>query len=76
MQAVEQEFLLKLREIREEVAKGSGGSDTKELAALQKENEELRKRNAKLEYRVRHLVASVNQLYPNAEEDEVTRASF
>ena len=38
---------------------GVGGSAAKELVSLRAENEELRKMNAKQEYRIRHLVHSL-----------------
>jgi cell division protein FtsB len=70
VQKVEQEFLLKLREIRaaitaEAQAGGSvagasssagGAGVTKEVEALRAENEFLKKKNAKLQYRVEHVV--------------------
>jgi hypothetical protein len=70
VQKVEQEFLLKLREIRAaitaEAQAGSAGGGTsslaavagatKELEALRAENELLKKQNKKLEYRVEHVV--------------------
>jgi hypothetical protein len=71
VQKVEQEFLLKLREIRAAItaeAQAGGGAGggasslaagagaTKELEALRAENELLKKKNAKLQYRVEHVV--------------------
>jgi hypothetical protein len=75
VQKVEQEFLLKLREIRAaitaEAQAGAGGASslvagagaTKELEALRAENELLKKKNAKLEYRVQHVVNELVVIY-------------
>jgi hypothetical protein len=76
VQKVEEEFLLKLREIRaaitaEAQAGGGGGNSSlvavagadKELEALRAENELLKKKNAKLEYRVEHVVDEMMVLY-------------
>ena len=70
VQKVEQEFLLKLREIRAAItveAQAGGGvagasssvcgaGPTKQLEALRAENELLKNKNAKLQYRVEHVV--------------------
>jgi hypothetical protein len=77
VQKVEQEFLLKLREIRAAItaeAQAGGGARgasslaggtmaTKELEALRAENELLKKKNAKLEYRVQHVVNELMVVY-------------
>jgi predicted nucleic acid-binding Zn-ribbon protein len=71
VQKVEQEFLLKLREIRAAIAAeagaGVGGTssvaDTKELEALRAANLLLTKRNAKLEYRVVHVTDALTVLH-------------
>lgn len=67
VQAVEQEFLGKLQEIREAMVSGGNqaGSATssKEMEELKKENETLKKRNQKLEYRVQHMLKSMETLY-------------
>lgn len=67
VQAVENEYLLKLREIRAavtaEAASGGSGASSKEVEALRAENEMLQKKNAKLDYRVLHLVLELEALY-------------
>jgi len=67
---VQEEFLLKLRDIRSALrrsaaatAPGGGGGNRKELEQALAENAELEKRNAKLEYRVEHIVAEMERLY-------------
>jgi hypothetical protein len=70
---IEEEFLVKLRAIRESIANSSCGAgasgdatavaSSKELEALRAENEELKQRNAKLEYRVQHVVGEMTRLY-------------
>ena len=59
---VEEEYLLKLREIREAMAK-EGPADSKELLALREQNAELKKKNDKLEYRIKHILGSVEKMY-------------
>ena len=60
MQELEKEFLGKFQEIREAMVAGgsNAGSATssKETDELRKENETLKKKNAKLEYRVKHML--------------------
>lgn len=64
VQKVELEFLIKLREIRAALQQeGSTAANSKELEALKLENEQLRKRNEKLEYRVQHVVANMEKMY-------------
>lgn len=70
VQAVETEFLLKLREIRAVLAMDGGGATSTtttginaELEALRAENEALKTKNSKLEYRVQHVVAELEKLY-------------
>jgi predicted nucleic acid-binding Zn-ribbon protein len=64
VQKVEQEFLVKLREIRAALQlEGSTAANSKELDALKKENEQLKTRNAKLEYRIQHVVANMEKMY-------------
>ena len=69
VQQVESEFLTKLQDIREAMvnvqSNGSGGGSSKEMTSLQAENEALKKRNAKLDYRVRHMLKTMNDLYDN-----------
>ena len=63
---VESEFLTKLQDIREAMmvqGNGGGGASSKEMQALQAENEALKKLNAKLDYRVRHMLKTMNDLY-------------
>lgn len=61
VQKIQAQHLLQLREIRKEMASTGGGS-TEELLQLQIENEELKKRNTKLEYRVQHVVGNLERL--------------
>ena len=59
------EMLTTLRTIREAMVAESGNSgsaDSKELALLKKENEELKKVNKKYEYRIEHLVNNMDKL--------------
>jgi hypothetical protein len=98
VQKVEQEFLLKLREIRAAITAeaqaggaGTGGVSsleggagiTKELEALRAENELLKKKNAKLQYRVEHVVNELmvvhdkhNHLVKKTGDIVDSRASF
>jgi len=66
VQKVEQECLVKLREIKAAIeAERNGGGATvqsAELDALKAENEALKKANAKLEYRVNHVVSNLEAL--------------
>ena len=58
-------MLLSLRKIMEamkaEAASGGGSSNSKELAKLREENEELKKINAKQKYRIEHLVHNLRE---------------
>lgn len=63
VQKVEAEFLEKLREIRASMADGSGGATSKEVEALQAENGALKKKNSKLEYRIQHMLTTMEELY-------------
>jgi predicted nucleic acid-binding Zn-ribbon protein len=66
---VEKEFLAKLQEIRETIVKDAGGtSSSKDMQALKEENDALKKRNAKLEYRVQHLVKTMEELYAKSKQ--------
>jgi hypothetical protein len=105
VQKVEQDFLLKLREIRAAItaeaqaggagagaggtsssssARGGGGAGaTKELEALRAENELLKKKNTKLQYRVEHVVNELmvvhdkhNHLVKKTGDIVDSRASF
>lgn len=89
VQKVEQEFLLKLREIRAaitaEAQAGAGGGTsliaanigaTKELEALRAENELLKKKNAKLQYRVEHVVYELMLRTTSTNETVDSKASF
>jgi hypothetical protein len=66
----EVEFLAQLKEIKDTMAKellqqggGSGGtSSSEELTALKQENELLKAKLGKTEYRVRHLIAGMEEL--------------
>lgn len=64
---VEEEYLMKFREIKasleQERAEGDGGvSSTKEVEELRNENQSLKQRNAKLEYRVQHMVTHMESM--------------
>lgn len=68
VQAVENEMLSKLLKIKEAILQeekqgGGAATSSKELQALRKENEELKQKNAKLEYRVKHMLATMEQLF-------------
>ena len=65
VEKVEEEFLVQLRDIRAAIVSGGQTStvDNKELEALRAENKALKERNDKLEYRVKHMVASMEELY-------------
>jgi parvulin-like peptidyl-prolyl isomerase len=66
VERLETEYLLKLREIRAALTNGNnqaGAVDSKELQALREENGLLKKKNAKLEYRVKHVVSELDTLY-------------
>lgn len=66
VQAVEEEFLLKLREIKTALnssGDAAGAAVKKELERLQQENDALKAKNAKLEYRVKHVVAEMEIMY-------------
>ena len=63
----EEEFLLTLRAIKEEVAAeresgGGNGLSSAQLASLQEENASLKARIAKQEYRIRHLIAGMEEM--------------
>ncbi|KAG7354218.1 hypothetical protein IV203_003574 [Nitzschia inconspicua] len=60
----EAEFLLQLKEIKETMAKeqSSGGASSEEVKALKDENELLKAKLAKSEYRVRHLIEGMEEL--------------
>jgi hypothetical protein len=84
VEKVEVEFLLKLRAIREALAAGSTGAgavavdststSSKELEALRAENEALKRRNAKLEYRVQHVVGEMTRLYDQVVDLKMSNA--
>jgi len=67
---VEQDFLTKLQEIREAVTKSGGTAvgGSKEMEALKAENEQLQVKNAKLEYRVQHMLKCMEELYSNQKQ--------
>ena len=56
-------MLLSLRNIMEAMKSeaGSGGASSKELEELKKENEALKKINAKQQYRIEHLVHNLRE---------------
>lgn len=75
VKAVEEEFLGKLQEIKSTMlneTKAGGGAassaSSKEMEALKAENETLQKRNAKLEYRVKHMLMHMEELYNNQKQ--------
>lgn len=73
VQKVEKEFLVKLREIRSALQEeGTTSANSKELEALKQENEQLKKRNTKLEYRVQHVVATMEEMYKFSENVNAT----
>lgn len=67
----EVEFLAQLKEIKDTISKeqwqqqgggGGGASSSEELTSLKQENELLKAKLAKNEYRVRHLIAGMEEL--------------
>lgn len=60
------EMLLSLRDVMEamkaEAAGGAGGASSKELEKLREENKELKKVNAKQQYRIEHLVHNLREI--------------
>lgn len=81
VQQVEEEFLIKLRDIRTailaEQERSAASSVLKsELETLRAENEELKKKNAKLEYRVGHVVASMEMLFKRERDMAKGRAEI
>lgn len=72
VKAVEEEFLGKLQEIQAAMVKeketGAAGASSKEVEALKEENKLLKKKNAKLEYRVKHMLANMEELYQKAKQ--------
>ena len=73
---VETEFLAKLQDIREAMVQGGNGgggvSSSDEMKALQAENEALKKLNTKLNYRVRHMLKTMNELYDQQKKNNTT----
>ena len=69
---VEKEFLTKLQDIRttmdQEKAAGGTAVSSKELQDLKTENEALKKENARLQYRVGHLVKNMEELYTKSKQ--------
>jgi len=66
------EYLNKFREIQEkmnsEAAQGGNTSSKAELDALKAENEALKAQLAKKDYRIKHLVQSIEELLPSIVE--------
>lgn len=60
---VEEEYLMKFRELKasleQESMNGGDSSSTKELEELRNENQLLKQKNTKLEYRVQHMVSNM-----------------
>ena len=50
-----------LEAMKSEAGAGGGGASSKELEKLRKENEELKKINAKQQYRIEHLVHNLRE---------------
>lgn len=69
---LQMEFLDKLKEIRAQVIaeqnQGTKSSSTEELERLREENAKLKQQNEKLAYRVKHVVASLNSLLDEKNE--------
>jgi ubiquinone biosynthesis protein UbiJ len=64
VQQVQWDCLQQLRTIRESLTSSNNATaSSAELKALQEENAKLKARNAKLEYRVQHMVHSMEGLY-------------
>ena len=65
IQQEQMEMLITLRKIRDALMNGdsnvSSAQDVKEMEALRKENEELKKKNSKNEYRIKHLIRSIEE---------------
>ena len=69
VEKVEKEFLVRLREIKAALEKEAGSAaNSKEMEALRAENAMLRAKNEKLEYRVKHCVESMEQMYKFVEK--------
>ncbi|KAL7554510.1 hypothetical protein ACHAWF_017967 [Thalassiosira exigua] len=66
------EMLLSLRKISEAMKKESagGGASSKEVDDLRAENEELKKINAKQQYRIEHLVHNLRELLEARDEKQ------
>jgi len=66
------EYLNKLREIQDkmnsEAAQGGNTSSKAELDALKAENEALKAQLSKKDYRIKHLVQSIEELLPSIVE--------
>lgn len=66
VQAVEYQMLEKLRKLRQEVVEASSSASastsTKEIKALQDENEMLKKKLAKQAYRIEHLIEGMKEM--------------
>ncbi|GAX22921.1 hypothetical protein FisN_24Lh210 [Fistulifera solaris] len=63
VQNAEKQHLETLRQIKAALLNETGSSSSKEVERLMKENEELKKKNAKLEYRVNHMATCMEELY-------------
>lgn len=68
VQKVEKEFLVKLREIRSAIDSAEGGiavsaTSNAEVEKLKAESKALKDRNAKLEYRIKHMLAEMERMY-------------
>lgn len=67
LQQEQMKMLTTLREIRAALLTGEGnalgsGKDLKEMEAMRMENEELKKKVSKSEYRIKHLIRAIEEL--------------
>lgn len=62
IQHIEQDHLVQLRTIRASMGKSSSSSSSREMDTLREENEALKKKVAKLQYRVEHLVDGMEHM--------------
>eukprot|EP00527_Entomoneis_sp_CCMP2396_P007799 CAMPEP_0198144592 /NCGR_PEP_ID=MMETSP1443-20131203/16766_1 /TAXON_ID=186043 /ORGANISM="Entomoneis sp., Strain CCMP2396" /LENGTH=96 /DNA_ID=CAMNT_0043808005 /DNA_START=111 /DNA_END=401 /DNA_ORIENTATION=- len=63
VQKVQADFLVQLREIRAALAKQDGNvASTKEVEELKKENVKLKAQMGKMDYRISHMVSSMETL--------------
>lgn len=72
VQQVQMDCLKQLREIKASLEAGgaAGGASSKELEALQAENEQLKRKMAKQEYRIQHLVEVVEEFLAQRKQQQ------